>query len=125
MTTPAGRSPRTATRAGAPPDSRANASSSDAEASIERQRRVHHLADRPLDDRRVAERPVEQALLVDRADDPDDRVALGVLGDRHLADPVLLERLDRVADALGRPGEDDRRPLDVVRGGRRAARRSG
>ena len=42
-----------------------------------RQRPVHDLADGPLDDRRVAVRPLEQALLADRADDPLERVALG------------------------------------------------
>ena len=54
----------------------------------ERQRPVHHLADRPLDDRRVAERAIEQALLGDRADDALDRVAVGLLGHRQLADAV-------------------------------------
>ena len=69
VTTPAGRSPRTATRAEAPPDSRAKASSSVARRVDERQRPVHHLADGPLDDDRVAEGALEQALLADRADD--------------------------------------------------------
>ena len=38
---------------------------------------------------------------------PSTRVAIGLLGDRQLADPVLLEDRDRLADPLGRPGEDD------------------
>jgi len=68
----------------------------------ERQRRVHHLADGPIDDRGIPKRLVEQALLVDRPDDTDDRVTLGVLRDRDLADAVLLEDRDRLADAAAR-----------------------
>ena len=114
MTTPAGRSPRTATSADALPLSRANASSSVRRRLDERQRRVHDLADGPLDDARVAVGAVEQAPLADRSDEPDDVVALGLLRHRHLADAVGLERVDRVADALGRAGDDDRRAIGRV-----------
>ncbi len=72
MTTPTGRSPRVATTAEAPPDSSANAWSRLALDVDERERRVHDLADGPLDDRRVAEGAIEQALLGDRADDALD-----------------------------------------------------
>src|SRR6478609_3904448 len=62
----------------------------------QRQWPVHHLANGPLDDGRVAERAVEEALLGDRPDDTLDRVAVGQLRDRQLTDPELLEELDRL-----------------------------
>ena len=44
-------------------------------------------------------------LLADRAHDPFERVALGPLRDRQLADAELLEEVDRHADAVRRAGE--------------------
>ena len=41
-------------------------------------------------------------------------VPVGRLGHRHLADPVVLERRDRLADALGRPGQDEVRQRRAV-----------
>ena len=76
----------------------------------EQEGRVHQLPDRPLDDRRVTVGALEQTLLADRADEPADHGAGGILGDRQLADPVLLEDRDRLADPLARPGDDERRP---------------
>ena len=107
VTTPAGRSPRTATSALAPAAEQRERLVERGRRLDQRQRRVHHLADGPLDDDRVAEGPVEQALLADRPDEPDDVVALGLLRHRQLADAVRLERGDGVADPLGRAGDDD------------------
>ena len=109
----------------ASPERSANASSRLAADVDERQRPIHHLADRPLDDRRVAIRPIEQALLGDRADDALDRVAFRLLRHRQLADAVFLEHRDRVADPLGRPGEDERGQSAARGGGRGAGRRCG
>ena len=125
VTTPAGRSPRTATSAGGAARQQRERLVERRRGLDQRERRIHDLADRPLDDGRVAVRPLEQALLADRADDAHDRVALGVLGDRQLADPVDLEHGDRVADPLGRPGDDDGRAGPGRGGGRRAAPRRG
>ena len=97
-----------------------------ARADVEsRQWPVHHLADRPLDDGRIAVGAVKQTLLADRADDADDLGALGRFRHRQLADPVGLERRDgrrRRARWSAR-----RRPVAVgARGGdRRAAPRRG
>jgi hypothetical protein len=71
------------------------------------QRPIHHLADRPVDDRRVAERSVEQALLGDRPDERLERVPVGRFRDRQLADAVFLEDRDGLADALRGPGDDE------------------
>ena len=73
----------------------------------ERKRPVHDLTDGPLHGGRVAKRPVQEALLGDRTDEPAQGVAVGLLGDRQLADPVFLEDRDRIADPPGRPGDDE------------------
>ena len=49
----------------------------------QRKRPIHHLADGPVDRRRVAEGTIEQAFLGDRSDDALDGIALGLLGDRE------------------------------------------
>src|SRR5258706_4431831 len=84
---------------------------------VERRRRVderqwplHDLADRTLDDRRIAVGLFEQRTLADRADEAGDRISRRVLGYRHLADPIFLERRDPLADPLRGPRHDDRRP---------------
>src|SRR5881396_489519 len=83
-------------------DNRGRATGKQAEGIVERrpevdgrERRIHHLADGPLDHGRVAISTVEQALLAHRADDRLDGVALGLLRDRQLADPVQLQQVDR------------------------------
>ncbi len=114
VTTPAGRSPRTATSAFVPPDEQGERRIERRRRLHEWQRRVHHLPDRALDDRWVPECPVQEPLLADGSHQADDVVALGFLGDRQLADAEGLERRDRIPDAFRRPGDDDRRAVGCV-----------
>ena len=91
VTTPAGRPSWTATSAEAPPDKRLERLVQRRPEVDQGQRPIHHLAHRALDHGRVAIRPLQQSLLVDRAHDPLHQVVV-TLGDRHLADAVALER---------------------------------
>ena len=72
-----------------------------------RERPVHDLADGPLDGLRVPIRSVEKALLADRADDTVECIALGLLRDRELADAEALERVDRIADTIRGPRQNE------------------
>ena len=122
VTTPAGRSPRTATTAGAPPLRRPKASSSEADTSTSGSgpSTTSPTVRSTIDGSRNARS--SRLFSLYRADQADHVVAVGLLRDRQLRDPVLLEPLDGVADPLRRPGDDDRRPVDRVVRGR--ARRS-
>ena len=125
VTTPAGR--RRGPRPAPTPrrDRSANASSSVADASTSGSGGSMTSPTVRSTTLRVAEGPVEEALLADRSDEPDDRVALGVLRHRQLADAVRLERRDRVADAFGRSRDDHRRHVRARGAGPPGARRRG
>ena len=114
VTTPAARPSSTTTTAGAPPDSRAKASVQGARPVDRRQRPVHDLADCPLDHRRVPIRPLEQAPSRSRI-----RRCLSISSPSGASDtgiwlmPKQLEHVDRRADPVRRPRQDDRRQLAV------------
>ena len=113
-------------RAGAPPHSRANASSSVADASTSGSGDVHHLADGPVDDRRVADRPGRGAPF--SMIDPTSPATASPSASSETGIwliPYSWSSRDRLADPLGRPGDDDRRPLRAVVAAARGARRCG
>ena len=117
MTTPAGRPPRMTSSAARSVREQAERLVHGRADVERRQRPVHHLAHGPAHHVRVAIGAVEQALLAHRADDPGEVAVAGGLGDRQLADAVLLEQVDGGPDQVGRPGEDHVRDrLAVVAG---------